>query len=704
MRLYRCLAIRLPVDWLLTFGVLTNLLQVSCSLCRRKKLRCSRQQPCSNCLARGAPCEREVGLPTTNVTNSSPVTVTAKAQTGDQNILARLQRVEALLVRLDAKVSPRVYSPKSNSALASPHATPQSHQSLQQVFQPPSDTEAAHKADTQLLDNIGTRDNALMLGFADQMCFSIRTVAEVAAFNPANNTACGPLMVILPSRQEAHTLLALYEEHIEYLHHVTYAPRTRAVLVEVYDKLESGDTPNPGYVALLASVFASTSALQLAIGDKRDLLGILPEDAKQTCHYWAKATFDCLDTSTRMGCYGLEDLQAIVTAFFLMYNLEGFSSRSRTGIGLAVAIAKDLGLHRVDCPSMAQHKPLKPNDKIDLEIKRRLWWHLTATDWQLGVTGGPMEGTYSVQPRHIATNFPRHLEEEDIARESPSFERPLSVPTASSYFIQRIRLAEICRKIIDATPLGTWGSDSTRYEDVMALDLEFEKFKRELPPFFQDTPEALERYRELYRQRPAILVQKHTVNMIYQNRRCRLHQPYLVRGFSDAAYAQSRDVCLQSARAVLAVNYQLKKEELLAASLLSLSGTHHHIFFATVALVMDLCFNKTDGDEQQEAARRAEVMDACRLLEEAKDRSPVAKRFLDSLMDVLKKHKVRLFDTTTDTEQVVLPALPTAVSEFDPTGTAQSEFEEIWQSYIEHGPTMDLPDWAELFDDLQTQL
>lgn len=607
-------------------------------------------------------------------------------------------------MRLDAKVSPHGYSPKSNSA-HSPHATPSSHQSLQEVFQQPSDTEVAHKADTRLLDNIGTKDESLMVGLADRMIYQVRTVGEVGAIDLTNehNPSFRAPTVILPTRHEAHHFLALYQKHIEYLHHVTYGPRTLAVLIDVYDKLEAGDSPAPGYVALLTSIFASTAALQLAIGAWKDLLGIPSHHVKQACYNWAKATFDCLDTSTRMGSYGLEDLQALVTVFFLMYSLEGFSSRSRTGIGLAISIAKDLGLHRLDCPPAASRRALSLSEKVDLEIKRRVWWHLAATDWQLGVTGGPMEGTYSVQPRHIATNFPRHLEEEDIERESPSFERPLTTPTASSYLIQRIRLAEICRKSIDITPLGAWGSDSTRYEDIMALDMEFEKFKRELPPFFQYTPEAHERYRSLYQQRPSILVQKYTVNMIFQNRRCRLHQPYLVRGFSDRAYAQSRDVCLESARAVLAVNFELKKEEMLTASLLSTSGTHHHVFFATVALVMDLCFNKTDGDEQQDANRRAEVMEALRLLGDAKDRSPVAKRFLDSLMDVMKKHKVRLFDTTTDCEQSDVPLLPTMETDFDPTGNAHSEFEEIWQSYIEHGPTMDLPDWAELFDDLQTQ-
>ena len=64
-----------------------------------------------------------------------------------------------------------------------------------------------------------------------------------------------------------------------------------------------------------------------------------------------------------------------------MYNLEGANSRTRTGMSLSLGIARDLGLHRLDHPTFRRHHPLEVADKIDLEIKRRIWWHLSVTDW-----------------------------------------------------------------------------------------------------------------------------------------------------------------------------------------------------------------------------------------------------------------------------------------------------------------------------------
>lgn len=545
-----------------------------------------------------------------------------------------------------------------------------------------------------------------MVTLANPIHFQIKPLSEIGS-DAATDGILPGISIMMPTRSEALKLLAVYEEHIEFLHHVTYAPRTRAALDEAYEALEQGEVPSCGAAALLTAIFASATAFQHAIGDKKNLLGVSPDTASRACYKWAKATFDCTETSTRTGRCSIEDFQALITVFFLMYNLEGFSARSRMGIGLAIGIARDLGLHRVDYQITTQPRTLETEHVIAMEVKRRAFWHLTATDWQCGVTGGPQEGTYSIQPRHIATRLPRHIEEEDLMTKGPTFERPLSVPTDSSYLIQRIRLAEISRKTIDVMPLGAWGSNDIRYEDILALDLEFERFERELPPFFQNTTEASQRWKDVYARRPSILVQKYTVNIISQNRRCKLHQPWLVRGFADPTYARSRDVCLTSARTVIAISKQLDSEKIIAASLLSMSGVHHHMFFAAVALVMDLCFNKTEGED--ETARRAEVMDACHRLGQAKDRSPVAKKFLDSLMDVMRKHKIRCFDAAPVPEAsppppVELQALPSELPDFDPTGAAQSDFEEIWQSYIENGASLDVPDWTELYDDLQDKM
>lgn len=92
---------------------------------------------------------------------------------------------------------------------------------------------------------------------------------------------------------------------------------------------------------------------------------------------------------------------------------------------------------------------------------------------------GPQEGIYTIQPRHMRVNKPRNIHDGDLEREGPSFERPLSEPTPMSYFIQRIKLAEICRDVTDVMPLGSF-AEGTSYQSIVALDAKFQAYFNEL--------------------------------------------------------------------------------------------------------------------------------------------------------------------------------------------------------------------------------
>lgn len=60
---------------------------VSCHFCRLRKLRCSREAPCSNCISRGIHCELE------NAVRSSPETLRAS----EPELLERIHKLEELV-------------------------------------------------------------------------------------------------------------------------------------------------------------------------------------------------------------------------------------------------------------------------------------------------------------------------------------------------------------------------------------------------------------------------------------------------------------------------------------------------------------------------------------------------------------------------------------------------------------------------------
>lgn len=287
-----------------------------------------------------------------------------------------------------------------------------------------------------------------------------------------------------------------------------------------------------------------------------------------------------------------------------------------------------------------------------------------------------------------------------------------------SYYIQRIRLADICRTIIDSMPFMEYHSEALNYEEIISLDGKFDTFFKELPFFFRLDKESRLRSREIDLRLPFIRVQRFTVNLVAQSRRCKLNRPFLVRGSLDYRYAYSRETCLRCARALIAGKQLLEKDN--AAVSTYFHCLIHHVFLGIVVLAMDLCFNRIEGQEER---RRAEVMEACKMLEDAREQSVLAGKFLDSLMDILRKYKIQLLKPPPDhklqgySSSLPSPAFVAPPAEARSSGLArpqemrlleseqqprniESDFDELCQSYTQVGPTFDIPGWDHIFFDL----
>lgn len=70
---------------------------VSCLFCRSRKLRCTREFPCSNCLERGITCELRPASQASSV--KSPITASPNtSEVSQTEILQRLQRLEEIVL------------------------------------------------------------------------------------------------------------------------------------------------------------------------------------------------------------------------------------------------------------------------------------------------------------------------------------------------------------------------------------------------------------------------------------------------------------------------------------------------------------------------------------------------------------------------------------------------------------------------------
>ncbi|KIW89032.1 uncharacterized protein Z519_10517 [Cladophialophora bantiana CBS 173.52] len=631
----------------------------------------------------------------------------------DQSVLARLKRLEDIVIGRSLAPDTTITGSGTSPHLPLPRGIPSPSLAC---LSPASEYEQA----VHSLEETGTHEAPLVFPRGcDIRIMSMRQISldsdKPTHFQQASKRLC------LPLKEEASLLLDHYFRHIDDLQHVVHVPTVRMTMQNLYSSLEQGLLVIPSEVALLLSILASASALCVYfLGDSRPSFST--SEAAQASSFWTNAALEVIESSRRTIARQLEDVQAAVILGFLLFHSEGFSTRARCLFASTVAMARDLSLHRIDTPGNVANQ----QTGLETEIKRRVWWHVAATDWLLSLSGGPQEGTYFVQPRHMRVNRPRNVDDDDLHQDTPPIDKPLSEPTSMSYYIQRIKLADICRSVVDVMPLSSLELGTVNYQDVVTLDRKFEAFFQELPSFFKVDEYHLRESEPVMRRYPQMQVQRYALGMIGHTRRCKLHQPFLIRRSVERHYDYSREISLKSARSVIRMKGLLQLDEPgnFMAVIARHTGVVYHIFMATIVLVMDLCFNEAAAGED-DAARKAEVAEACKTLEDAKSQSRMAHEFLESLMDVLRKHKVRLHGINgplagdaaeQQAQQSLQPQIladpggqqaPRPCDNWTPEEDGQhhlSDFDEIWKDYVELGPKMGMPGWDSLFSDLDSRM
>lgn len=343
---------------------------VSCQLCRVKKLKCNREQPCSNCVARGVPCERQTRQP-------GPAHRRQPEPTENAAIMARLQKLEEIVLRQNSQ----------NSNVTSPERISMVSQSPTFVMPSPmSEGEEAHKFETQRLEAVGSVEHSRMVELSESLIFRICPIQQILK-NPIPATdhqvpTLGMLArcISLPIKEEAVLLFEAYSKAVEYLQHILHLPFVRKKMDIIYLQLFQREPVEPSHVTLLMSMFA-TVALAMSHESRVHSLFRTTQEAHQVAILWARFAFDVMEHTRRTTGPTLEDLQAKNIMGFLLYDMEGPTSRAVSLFGFGMVQARELGLHKLDVPQSRNQPPLSKNELIEKEIKRRVWWQIAATDW-----------------------------------------------------------------------------------------------------------------------------------------------------------------------------------------------------------------------------------------------------------------------------------------------------------------------------------
>ncbi|KAH7149751.1 hypothetical protein B0J13DRAFT_605530 [Dactylonectria estremocensis] len=617
---------------------------VSCHFCRARKLRCSRVFPCTNCTSRGLPCPEALDPPSL-AQPADTQKASSVASIADADVLSRLERLEALLEVRNKQTE--VVLPSVDAPNQTPIPTDTVPSGLVQLPLPqplPSDVQKL-TADALFLERSCLDPKLSDLVIAESLAFRvcpIRLITQsTSCYVPSSSLSFKPTKCIwLPQREEARALINKYLDHITYIHHIVHGPSLRALADNVYDSLQQSLHIPVGSIILLTSVCADVTYSWTAQDEASELFSDYREANSQSM-FWLKSALDLLDNAQRNGHISVECIQGTLLLSFVVSNIEGISIRARSIISKAVVMARELGMHRIDHPSNSAISPQPRWRGLKAEVGRRVWWYLAATDWLMARFPGPHEGTYSVHPQHMAVAKPLNIEDEDLVEGVNPVGLSMEEPTCMSYFLQRLRLAELSRSFSDRLGLGASNPDMVRYNIVTEIDEALDQFFRNIPKFFTLSAKELGKLPPTDpRRSPAIIVQRHVIKLFVHGQRCKLHIPFFARGAVEPAYARSREICLQNAQIILETEHELEKEKITFVSTrLRLAAVLHSVFLASIALLLDLCLRPGAGDKTKSRQQMTQVW---RILEDAHGLSIPAAKLQELLRQVMKKYKVPL--------------------------------------------------------------
>ena len=187
-------------------------------------------------------------------------------------------------------------------------------------------------------------------------------------------------VVKFPAYKVAVLLFENYQSSVDHMCGILHIPTIRSLIKAVYLQITQSESVCTGQAALLLSIFALSAYFYQPVENSE--VAQSTRDAIDLAKSLSKGALNILDYSRRSTSGSLEDVQAYILMSFVMFHLDGFSTRGRVLANTAASIARDLRLHQIDADEYSTaEKEFDLRALVAREVKRRVFWHIAATDW-----------------------------------------------------------------------------------------------------------------------------------------------------------------------------------------------------------------------------------------------------------------------------------------------------------------------------------
>ncbi|KAJ4985215.1 fungal specific transcription factor [Stagonosporopsis vannaccii] len=553
---------------------------VSCILCRRRKLKCDRQQPCKTCVDRG------LALSCTYV-RSVPTTQEPKVP---HSVHDRIDQLEKLVTSL---MSGRDVDYSSAASPVVPHL---------QHLPEGSDTEIPNIQDrvrftgdttsyansahwTSILDGISELREHL-----DDIPTTAHSRDDTSTDVPGPDILFGrqrhasrqELLAALPPRTEADSLISTYFASMDTSPNLVHKPTFLREYANFWK--QPFETPVM-WLGFLFGILALGAQFQAGLGNHDIALQGAAASSLFTARidFYREKLVQCLILANYAKCppYTVE----VLIMYFGTEYLRSADSQFSMSIlvGIVVRVAFRMGYHR----EPSRFSDISP---FRAEMRRRTWLMVLSIDL---ATSSQVGLPRLIQPFMCDTREPRNLLEEDLHEDMielpPSRPEIELTPSLYTVVLTRVRLAHA--KVMDLMN----ATSQPPYREVMELDAMFREVYTKLPECAKPVPGE-----DFDNTLSPASMRRFYLGLSFLKSELQLHRPYLLLGRTDPKYEYSRRVCLNAATEMLGFQRKVDGEirpggklwspgmQSFTVSWYVSSIVAHDFLLATTVLVLDL--------------------------------------------------------------------------------------------------------------------
>ncbi|EEU39044.1 uncharacterized protein NECHADRAFT_94408 [Fusarium vanettenii 77-13-4] len=424
----------------------------SCVICRRRKVRCDRRDPCSNCVKNNIECHFPVTgrIPRRN---QNPSAYKSPAQKQSE-LLGRLRRLESVVTELAAQVEDETGPTPGESDVTESSLTVSS--TGQQAGSEYDEEFGRLVVDKDGGLHVGNRFWSVFCGEVDNILQAVHDVAEYSGSSsdsimPEPGLESGPsplshlgfvfgnadfakaLDGLNPMPSQMLFIWQAYVENVDPFIKVLHVPTVEKVVRELRGNFSS-------YGANMEALLFAISLAAITSMDEEAVSFNFNTPKSQLIQRYQFGTEQALARADFLVTKDIIVLQALVVYLSLLPHL-GSKEKVWPMMGLSLRLAKSAGLHRDD----ARHT----KSQLEIETRRRLWWQICFVDSQSRRAEAP---ELSITSSSFDTSIPSNLNDIDLLDGAPS-RLPVSheKPTATTLCLIRCELWRLTQSLRDNT-------------------------------------------------------------------------------------------------------------------------------------------------------------------------------------------------------------------------------------------------------------